>query len=68
MVKNVQIRRPITFEPTDAVAQLLERPVCVRVFDPQSSHTKDFKNGISCSFVCAQHWESGTGRSGVSIL
>ena len=28
--KNVQISRPITFEPTGAVAQLLERPVCVR--------------------------------------
>ena len=36
-------------------------------FDPQS-HTKDFKNSISCSFVCVQHWESGTGRSGVSIM
>ena len=29
---------------------------------------KDFENGISCSFVCVQHWESGTGRSGVSIM
>ena len=28
--KNVQINRPITFEPTGAVAQLLERPVCIR--------------------------------------
>ena len=37
-------------------------------FDPRPSHTKDFKNGISCSFVCAQHWESGTGRSGVIIM
>ena len=37
-------------------------------FDPRPSHTKDFKNGISCSFDCAQHWESGTGRSGVSIM
>ena len=25
-----QINRPITFEPTGAVAQLLERPVCIR--------------------------------------
>ena len=24
-------------------------------FDPRSRHTKDFKNCISCSFVCAQH-------------
>ena len=24
-------------------------------FDPRPSHTKDFKNGIICSFVCAQH-------------
>ena len=30
MVKNVQISRPITFEPTGAVVQVLERPVCVR--------------------------------------
>ena len=30
MEKTVQISRPITFEPTGAVAQLLERPVCVR--------------------------------------
>ena len=30
MVKTIQIIRPITFEPTGAVAQLLERPVCVR--------------------------------------
>ena len=30
MVKTVQIRRPITFERTSAVAQLLERPICVR--------------------------------------
>ena len=30
MVKTVQNSRPITFEPTGAVAQLLERPVCVR--------------------------------------
>ena len=30
MVKPVQISRPITFEPTGAVAQLLKRPVCVR--------------------------------------
>ena len=30
MVKTVQISRPITFKPTGAVAQLLERPVCVR--------------------------------------
>ena len=30
MVKIVQISRPITFEPTGAVAQLLERSVCVR--------------------------------------
>ena len=28
--KIVQISRPITFEPTGAVVQLLERPVCVR--------------------------------------
>ena len=27
MVKTVQISRMITFEPTGAVAQLLERPV-----------------------------------------
>ena len=31
MVKTVQISRPITFEPSGAVAQLLERPVCGRV-------------------------------------
>ena len=37
-------------------------------FDPRPSHTKDFKYGISCSFVCAWNWESGTGRSGVSIM
>ena len=30
MVKTVQISRPITFEPTGAVAQLLESPACVR--------------------------------------
>ena len=30
MVKTVQISRPITFEPIGAVAQFLERPVCVR--------------------------------------
>ena len=30
MVKTVQISRPITFKPTGAVAQLLERPACVR--------------------------------------
>ena len=30
MVKTVQISRPNIFEPTGAVAQLLERPVCVR--------------------------------------
>ena len=24
-------------------------------FDPRPSPTKDFQNGISCSFVCAQH-------------
>ena len=30
MVKNVQISRPITLEPTLAIAQLLGRPVCVR--------------------------------------
>ena len=36
--------------------------------DPRPSHTKDFQNDISCSFVCARHWESGTGRSGVSIM
>ena len=30
MVKTVQISRPYTFEPTGAVAQLLERPVCDR--------------------------------------
>ena len=30
METPVQISRPITFEPTGAVAQLLERPVCVR--------------------------------------
>ena len=32
MVKTVQICRPNIFEPTGAVAQLLERPVCVREF------------------------------------
>ena len=37
-------------------------------FDPWPSHTKDFQNGISCSFVCTQHWESGTGRSGVRVM
>ena len=30
MVKTVQISKPITFAATGAVAQLLERPVCVR--------------------------------------
>ena len=30
MVKTAQISRPITFEPTSTVAQLLERPICVR--------------------------------------
>ena len=30
MVKTVQISKPNTFEPTGAVAKLLERPVCVR--------------------------------------
>ena len=30
MVKSVQISRSINFEPTGAVAKLLERPVCVR--------------------------------------
>ena len=30
MVKTVLISRPITFEPTGAVAQLLEGPACVR--------------------------------------
>ena len=30
MVKIVQNSRPITFEPTGAVTQLLERPTCVR--------------------------------------
>ena len=29
MVKTVQISRPITFEPTVAMAQLLKSPVCV---------------------------------------
>ena len=28
--KTVQISRPIIFKPTGAVAQLLERPVCVQ--------------------------------------
>ena len=28
--KTVQISRPVTFELTGAVVQLLERPVCVR--------------------------------------
>ena len=37
-------------------------------FDPRPSHTKDFQNGIRCSFVCARHWESGTGWSDVSIM
>ena len=23
--------------------------------DPRPSHTRDFENGISCSFVCARH-------------
>ena len=30
MVKNIQISRPNIFEPTGAVAQLLEHPVCFR--------------------------------------
>ena len=30
MENIVQISEPITFEPTCAVAQLLERPVCIR--------------------------------------
>ena len=29
MVKTVQISRPITFDPSGAVAQLLEHPVCI---------------------------------------
>ena len=37
-------------------------------FDPRPSHTKDFKNGISGSFVCARHWENGSGRSGLSLM
>ena len=37
-------------------------------FDPRPSHTNDFQNGISCSFVCTRHWESGTGRTDVSIM
>ena len=37
-------------------------------FNPLPSHTKDFHIGISCSFVCACHWESGIGQSGVSIM
>ena len=28
MVKTIQISRPIIFEPTHTVAQLLERPAC----------------------------------------
>ena len=69
MVKTVQISRSNIFEPTGTVAQLLERQGGCH-FDPRPSNTKDFKNGItcSCSFVCAQHSESGTGRSGVSIM
>ena len=30
MVKTVLISRPITFKPTGTVAQLQERPACVR--------------------------------------
>ena len=30
MVKTIQINRPNIFEPTGAVAQLLERQVCVQ--------------------------------------
>ena len=30
MVKTVEISMPITFKPTGAVAQLLERPLCFR--------------------------------------
>ena len=54
MVKTVQISRPNIFEPTGAVAQLLEHPVCVREV-VGSIPVRDFENGISCSFVCAQH-------------
>ena len=42
MVKTVQISRPITFEPTGAVAQLLERSGDCG-FDPRPSHTIDCK-------------------------
>ena len=37
-------------------------------FNPRPSHTKDFKNGTSCSFACAQHWEGGTDRPSVNIM
>ena len=37
-------------------------------FDLLPIHTKDFENGTSCSFVYAQHRESGTGRPYVSIM
>ena len=40
--KTPEISRSITFEPTGAVAQLLERPLCVR-FDPRSNHIREFK-------------------------
>ena len=58
------------YETTGAVAQLLERPACVRevVGSIPGRVIPDFQNGISCSFVCDRHWESGTGRSGVSIM
>ena len=68
MVKTVQISRLITLEPSGAVAHYLERPICPGGcgFYPQLSHTKDFKNGISCPLRSALQRNSGW--FGVSIM
>ena len=48
------------------------RPLCDRGFDPQPSHTKDFKNGTSCSYtsLSIKKVELGirTGQLSVSIM
>ena len=59
MVKTVQISRPNVFEPTRAVAQLLERTVvCVRDVVgsvPGRVIPKTLKMVLAVFFVCAQH-------------
>ena len=70
MVKWFQISRPITFEPTSPVAQLLEHPEgCA--FVPRPCRIEDFKKDTSYSFdwfIVDQHWESETDLSGVRIM